>query len=91
MKRTVKNPSMQMRNAFICSLVCASLTVKGAGHSRRVGTKQLGSVTLGIFLVLLCVNTLPSKPESYYTFIFHTLPGTKKTHTRDSSVDGVNS
>lgn len=70
-----------MQNAFIRSLVCASLTVKGAGHSRRVGTKQLGSVTLGIFVFLLCVNTLPRKPDSFYTFIFHTLPETKKTHT----------
>lgn len=82
---------MQMQNAFTCSLVCASLTVKGAGHSRRVGTKQLGSVTLGIFLFLLCVNTLPRQPELLHIHISHAPRNKENTHTHDSSVDGVNS
>lgn len=69
-----------MQNALICSLVCASLTVKGAGHSRCVGTKQLGSVTLGIFLFLLCVNTLPRKPDSH-SYSAHSQKQRKHTHT----------
>lgn len=40
-----------------------SLTVKGAGHSGRVGTKHFGGVSLGAFLFLISIDTLQSKPE----------------------------
>lgn len=40
----------------------ASLTVKGAGHSGCVGTKQLGGIRLGASLFHLSINTL-CKPK----------------------------
>lgn len=42
----------------------ASLTVEGAGHSGSVGTKQLGGISLGAFLLLVSINTLQSKPTA---------------------------
>lgn len=40
-----------------------SLTVKGAGHSGRVGTEELSGISLGAFVLHVSINTLQSKPE----------------------------
>lgn len=46
--------SAQVSPAVVDSL----LTVKGAGHGGRVGSKHLGGVGFGAFFSLLSVNTL---------------------------------
>lgn len=60
-----------------------SLTVKEAGHSRRVGTKQLGGIGFGALLLLLYIYTLQSKLEFLELQLEHI---TKYKHTMGMSM-----
>lgn len=54
---------------MLCS-DCLWLTVKGAGHGGGVGTKQLGGVAFGAFLLVLCIDALQTKAETSLSGVF---------------------